>query len=37
VPNGITFAEGVEMLKAEKVKLAQNRGVETIDPQNQSH
>jgi len=25
------------MLKAEKVKLAQNRGAETIDPQNQSH
>jgi len=37
VPNGITFAEGVEMLKAEEVKLAQNRGAETIDPQNQSH
>ena len=37
VPNGITFAEGVEMLKAEKVKLAQNRGAETFDPQNQSH
>lgn len=37
VPNGITFAEGVEMLKAEEVKLAQNRGAEAIDPQNQSH
>jgi hypothetical protein len=37
VPNGITFAEGVEMLKAEEVKLAQNRAAETIDPQNQSH
>ena len=37
VPNGITFAEGVEMLKAEEVKLAQNRGAETIDPENQSH
>ena len=37
VPNGIKFAEGVEMLKAEKVKLAQNRGAKTIDPQNQSH
>ena len=36
VPNGITFAEGVEMLKAEEVKLAQNRGAETIDPQNPS-
>jgi hypothetical protein len=37
VPNGITFAEGVEMLKAEEVKLAQNRGAEAIDRQNQSH
>jgi hypothetical protein len=37
VPNGVTFAEGIEMLKAEKVKLAQNRGAEAINPQNQSH
>jgi len=37
VPNGITFAEGIEMLKAEKVKLAQNRGAEAINPRNQSH
>ncbi|MFZ0321306.1 MAG: hypothetical protein WAL56_19440 [Candidatus Sulfotelmatobacter sp.] len=37
VPNGTTFAQGVEILKAEEVKLAQNRGAETINSENKSH
>ena len=37
VPEGTTFAQGVEMLKAEEVKLAQNRTVETLNPESRSH
>ena len=36
VPDGTTFAQGIEMLKAEEVKLAQNRGSETMNPDNKS-
>ena len=36
VPDGTTFAQGVEMLKAEEVKFAQNRGAETINPESKS-
>jgi hypothetical protein len=37
VPDSTTFAQGVEMLKAEEVKLAQNRTAETLNPQSRSH
>jgi hypothetical protein len=37
VPNSISFAQGVEMLKQEEVKLAQNRGTETTSTENRSH
>jgi hypothetical protein len=37
VPDGTTFAQGVEMLKAEEVKLAQNRGYENINDDRRSH
>jgi hypothetical protein len=37
VPDGTTFAQGVEILKAEEVKLAQNREAETIKSENKSH
>ncbi len=36
VPDGTTFAQGVEMLKAEEVKLAQNHFAETIKTANKS-
>jgi hypothetical protein len=36
VPDGTTFAQGVEMLKAEEVKLAQNHFVETDKTANKS-
>jgi hypothetical protein len=37
VPEGTTFAQGVEMLKQEEVKLAQNGAVSTVSSQNKSH
>ncbi len=37
VPDGTTFAQGVEMLKAEEVKLAQNHFAESIKTANESH
>ncbi|HEV3305419.1 MAG TPA: hypothetical protein VGZ91_03185 [Candidatus Sulfotelmatobacter sp.] len=37
VPDSITFAQGVEMLKAEEVKLAQNRGTETMNTHSRAH
>jgi hypothetical protein len=37
VPDGTTFAQGVEMLKEEEVKLAQNHVAETIKSENKSH
>jgi hypothetical protein len=37
VPNDTTFAQGVEMLKAEESKLAQNSTAELGDPQNRTH
>jgi hypothetical protein len=36
VPDGTTFAQGVELLKAEEVKLAQNHFAETIKTANKS-
>ncbi len=37
VPDDTTFAQGVEILKAEEVKLAQNREAETATSENKSH
>ncbi|HZW81350.1 MAG TPA: hypothetical protein VFF50_12830 [Candidatus Deferrimicrobiaceae bacterium] len=37
VPDGTTFAQGVELLKEEEVKLAQNHFAETIKTANKSH
>jgi hypothetical protein len=37
VPNDTTFAQGVQMLKAEEAKLAQNRVAETIKSENKLH
>jgi hypothetical protein len=37
VPDGTTFAQGVQMLKAEEAKLAQNRAAETIKSENKLH
>jgi hypothetical protein len=37
VPDGTTFAQGVEMLKAEEVKLAQNHVAENIKGESKSH
>jgi hypothetical protein len=37
VPDDTTFAQGVQMLKAEEAKLAQNRGAETIKSENKLH
>jgi hypothetical protein len=37
VPADTTFAQGVEMLKVEEAKLAQNRSIETIKTQSQPH
>jgi hypothetical protein len=37
VPDGTTFTQGVEMLKAEEVKLAHNRVAETMNPDSRSH
>jgi hypothetical protein len=36
VPDGTTFAQGIEILKAEEVKLALNRGAQTINPADKS-
>ena len=37
VPDDTTFAQGVEMLKAEEVKLAQNRDAEAVKTEDRSH
>ena len=37
VPDGTTFAQGVELLKEEEVKLAQNHFAETVKTANKSH
>ena len=37
VPANTTFAQGIQMLKAEEAKLAQNRSAETIGSENRSH
>ena len=37
VPDGTTFAQGVQMLEAEEAKLAQNRVAETIKSENKPH
>jgi hypothetical protein len=37
VPDSTTFTQGVQMLKAEEAKLAQNRGAETIKSENKPH
>jgi hypothetical protein len=37
VPDGTTFAQGVEMLKAEEAKLAQNRAAEKMKTESRSH
>ncbi len=37
VPAGTTFAQGVELLKAEEVKLAQNRAAGSIKTESRSH
>jgi hypothetical protein len=37
VPDDTTFAQGVQMLKAEEAKLAQNRSSEMMKTESRSH
>jgi hypothetical protein len=37
VPADITFVQGVQMLKAEEAKLAQNSSIEAVKPESRSH